>query len=320
MKFLRFLRVVCLAALVSIPVFWIQFGSEPFTDLVRFVAGTPYDRYALSLKWSRAAGSEASRAWLEAAKTAVATPMRLTRSHHVFRFDADTPSAGAFAVTLRRGQRYVVETKIDGAAGDPIFVNLLRREGTTIDSIAYAPESGGRIDVEIEADGEYIVRVQPALRAGADIALTMRIEPTLRLPVQQATRRSIGSVYGDPRDGGRRDHHGVDIFASRGTPVVAAASGIVTRVGTNGLGGNVVWITRPMRGEAHYYAHLDRQLVTVGTRVQAGDVIGLVGNSGNARSTPPHLHFGIYAPGGAVDPLPYIVGSQPGEPDTARPT
>jgi murein DD-endopeptidase MepM/ murein hydrolase activator NlpD len=98
----------------------------------------------------------------------------------------------------------------------------------------------------------------------------------------------------------------VDIFARRGTPVLAAGSGIVTRVGTNGLGGKVVWIARPTRGEAHYYAHLDRQLVTVGTRVQEGDVIGFVGNTGNARFTPPHLHFGIYTSGGAVDPLPYI--------------
>ncbi|MBI4485879.1 MAG: M23 family metallopeptidase [Acidobacteria bacterium] len=83
-------------------------------------------------------------------------------------------------------------------------------------------------------------------------------------------------------------HHGVDIFAPRGTPVLAAAGGIVTSGGTSSLGGNVVWIARPGRREAHYYAHLDRQLVTPGTFVEAGDVIGTVGNTGNARGTLPH--------------------------------
>lgn len=306
MQFIRFVRVVCVGVLVTMPVVALQFGTTPFTDLVRFVTGSPHDRYAVALKWGPAGSTAAARAWLHAAEMSLATPGRLKASHQAFRFESDVPSAGAFAVTLRRGQRYIVEGEIDGAAGEPVFIDLLRDEGPRVASLAHAAEPEGSIDVEVEADGEYIVRVQPALHVSADVALTMRTEPTLRLPVEQANRRSIGSLYGDPRDGGRRDHHGVDIFAKRGTPVIAAASGVVTRVGTNGLGGNVVWIARPMRGETHYYAHLDRQLVTVGTRVEAGDVIGLVGNTGNAQSTPPHLHFGIFTPGGAVDPLPYI--------------
>jgi hypothetical protein len=88
--------------------------------------------------------------------------------------------------------------------------------------------------------------------------------------------------------------------------VVAAADGRVSSVGTNNLGGNVVWI-RASRGQAHYYAHLDEQLVSAGTEVQAGDAIGTVGNTGNARTTAPHLHFGIYGRGsGALDPFPFI--------------
>jgi uncharacterized protein YgiM (DUF1202 family) len=55
-----------------------------------------------------------------------------------------------------------------------------------------------------------------------------------------------------------------------------------------------------------YYAHLDSQTVSTGQDVKLGDTIGLVGNTGNAINTPPHLHFGIYARGGAVDPLPFI--------------
>jgi hypothetical protein len=55
-----------------------------------------------------------------------------------------------------------------------------------------------------------------------------------------------------------------------------------------------------------YYAHLDEQLVREGQIVNKGDVIGLVGNTGNAEKTSPHLHFGVYVQGGPVDPLPFV--------------
>ena len=306
MKILQFLRVVCLAVLVSTLVVSLQFGIDPMRDLVRYVSGSPHDRYAVMLTWGPHAGTPSAQAWLHSAEGSVAAAVALKGSTQTVRFEGDAPSAAAFAVTLRRGQRFVVEPAIDAAADDRVFIDLLRRDESSVASVAYATEPGAAMEVEIERDGEYVVRIQPELGAAAVVALSTRMEPTLRLPVEQSGRRSIGSLYGAPRDGGRRDHHGVDIFAKRGTPVVAASSGIVTHVGTNGLGGKVVWISRPMRGEAHYYAHLDEQLVTVGTHVEEGDVIGRVGNTGNARSTPPHLHFGIYTPGGAVDPLPYL--------------
>ena len=109
------------------------------------------------------------------------------------------------------------------------------------------------------------------------------------------------------RDGGVRDHRGIDIFAPRGTPVVSATGGWVSGVQTTPLGGRVVWVWDPSGGRSLYYAHLDEQLVTAGQRVAAGDLLGRVGNTGNARSTPPHLHFGIYVRGeGPVDPLPFV--------------
>jgi hypothetical protein len=124
--------------------------------------------------------------------------------------------------------------------------------------------------------------------------------------VRGGRERDIGSTFGDPRDGGARAHHGVDIFAPRGTPVLAADSGITRRVGTNARGGNVVWL-RDHRGHSLYYAHLDRHAVVEGVRVEIGDTIGFVGNTGNARSTPPHLHFGIYRRGeGPIDPWWFV--------------
>jgi SH3-like domain-containing protein len=124
--------------------------------------------------------------------------------------------------------------------------------------------------------------------------------------VGNGRERDIGSPYGAPRDGGERDHHGIDIFAPRGTPAVAVSEAIVTRVQTTARGGNVVWL-RDARGNRLYYAHLDHQAVAEGMRVLPGDTIGYVGNTGNARTTPPHLHFGVYRRGeGPVDPYWFV--------------
>jgi hypothetical protein len=116
----------------------------------------------------------------------------------------------------------------------------------------------------------------------------------------------VGSRFGVDRDGGARRHHGIDIFAPRGTPVIAARAGVVRRVEVTGIGGKVVWLTDD-DGNRLYYAHLDTQAVTGGQRVELGDTLGTVGNTGNAITTPPHLHFGIYRRGdGPVDPWWFV--------------
>ncbi|HMB93009.1 MAG TPA: M23 family metallopeptidase, partial [Rhodothermales bacterium] len=139
---------------------------------------------------------------------------------------------------------------------------------------------------------------------GGRFQVTIQTEASLAFPVAGKNSSAIRSVFGDPRDGGRRRHHGVDIFAPRGTPVLAAADGVVSRVRNGGLGGKTVWL-RDRDGNNLYYAHLESQLVTAGMRVSVGDTVGLVGNTGNARTTPPHLHFGIYR-NGPMNPYPFI--------------
>jgi hypothetical protein len=86
--------------------------------------------------------------------------------------------------------------------------------------------------------------------------------------------------------------------------VIAVANG-VAQPGTNGLGGNVVWLRGASQPRTFYYAHLDRWAIAGVTTVAAGDVLGYVGNTGNAQSTAPHLHFGIYERG-AIDPAPFL--------------
>ena len=156
-----------------------------------------------------------------------------------------------------------------------------------------------------EQPGEYALQIVPTIGSQGRLDISIRSEPRFHFPVQTDKKKPVQSFFGAPRDGGRRRHEGVDIFADRGTPVVAAISGRVTRVGESKLGGNTLW----MRGEglSFYYAHLDTVSARTGQKVSPGDVLGTVGNTGNARTTPPHLHFGIYQRGkGAIDPLPLI--------------
>ncbi|HVF40625.1 MAG TPA: M23 family metallopeptidase [Gemmatimonadaceae bacterium] len=125
--------------------------------------------------------------------------------------------------------------------------------------------------------------------------VTSRPPSEVPIPVQGVRKRQIPNTWGAPRSEGR-SHKGVDIFATRGTPVISATGGIVLRVGTNRLGGQVVNVLGPGR-QVHYYAHLDSYgSFRPGDVVRAGDVIGYVGTTGNARGTPPHLHYGVYDP------------------------
>jgi murein DD-endopeptidase MepM/ murein hydrolase activator NlpD len=115
------------------------------------------------------------------------------------------------------------------------------------------------------------------------------------------------SSYGFPRSGGRL-HQGNDIFAPYGTPLFACERGVVTKMGTDSLGGIKLWISGES-GTSYYYAHLSAFAIGVvdGTVVEPGTVVGFVGNTGNAISTPPHLHFEIHPGGGpAIDPYPIL--------------
>jgi murein DD-endopeptidase MepM/ murein hydrolase activator NlpD len=131
-------------------------------------------------------------------------------------------------------------------------------------------------------------------------------DDALLMPVAGMLVAEVADSWGAPRSNGRR-HEGQDLFAPLGTPVLSAVPGIVTTIGSSNLGGNVVWVTGAGR-RRYYYAHLDGVVdgLQVGDRVEAGTPLGFVGNSGNAASTPPHLHFGLYGPRGALDPLPLL--------------
>jgi peptidoglycan LD-endopeptidase LytH len=157
--------------------------------------------------------------------------------------------------------------------------------------------------------------LRPALgRAMEVVVLPFRLvrlsaqppDAVLLMPVAGAQVARITDTWGAPRPGGRR-HQGQDIFARQGTAVRSATRGYVVRMGANALGGWVVLIVGA-GGRRYYYAHLDAFApdLRVGTSVTPETIIGFVGNTGNAARTPPHLHFAVYAVGGAVNPLPML--------------
>lgn len=137
------------------------------------------------------------------------------------------------------------------------------------------------------------------------LSLLQQDPPTENSLPNPLPEQGLVDTWGAARSQGRT-HEGIDIFAPRGTPIQSTTQGIVSKVGNNNLGGRVVVVVGP-GGAGHYYAHLeDYADIAVNDWVNAGDIIGYVGDSGNAKGTPPHLHYGIYINGRAVNPYPLM--------------
>lgn len=210
----------------------------------------------------------------------------------------------ALEFTVIAGRRIKIE--IEYGSGRKIFADLFRADSAGLQIISEADTTKNILETPAVTGGMYVVRLQPQPGYDSIYNFTLSTEPILSWPVKDDASQAIGSSWGADRDGGRRSHQGVDIFAKRGTPLVAAADGYVHRVTTNNLGGKVIFMRPEGLPISLYYAHLDSQIIASGTSVKQGEIIGTVGNTGNAANTPPHLHFGIYAKGGAIDPVGFL--------------
>jgi len=135
---------------------------------------------------------------------------------------------------------------------------------------------------------------------------------TLRMPVVGVASYNLDDSWHAPRDGGSRLHKGIDIFAPKGTQIVAVADGIISYIGDQPKGGHCLWLTTE-NGASFYYAHLDRWAPGMyeGMEVQSGDLLGFVGNTGNAIHTPSHLHFGISSNDEMINPYPLLTKATP---------
>jgi peptidoglycan LD-endopeptidase LytH len=224
-------------------------------------------------------------------------------------FASDKVEAHVYQLSLERGEKLIWQFSRLDTADSRLYASLERREQnaqewSTITELEADDATKSQV---VSKAGDYRIVLQPELFAHAEYSLAMANGGSLPFPVEGAAQRDIGSFFGVDRDGGARKHHGVDIFAERGTPVTAVIDGYV-RTGTSARGGEHVWLSGSMIGfgsARYYYAHLDSFAVESGNRVKKGDILGYVGNTGNAITTPPHLHFGIYS-GGPVDPAPFL--------------
>lgn len=276
------------------------------------LAGLGSDRAAPLHEWVNGA----DRAVLE--PTPVALPFEIAQD-----LATSEPGAEGYLFSAESGRRLQIELlRENGAERSEVFVDLFRLDRGLpryVSSTMALPTAGAaarsqQVSMDVSGDSDFIVRVQPGLEEQEGrYRLAIGLEPQLHFPVVGHGTGSIQSGFGASRDGGTREHHGVDIFAPRGTPVLASLDARVRRVDVTDLGGKVVWL-EPLFGNTRlYYAHLDSQSVEAGQYVFAGEVIGTVGNTGNARTTPPHLHFGVYIRnrGGPRDPYPFLKQTSP---------
>ncbi|MFL5539585.1 MAG: M23 family metallopeptidase [Longimicrobiaceae bacterium] len=137
---------------------------------------------------------------------------------------------------------------------------------------------------------------------GRELVLSVRpkearkaAEREIVIPVAGVRRAELRDSFHAPRSGGRQ-HLGIDIMAPEGTPVLAAAGGVIVKRDSSGLGGISLY-ERGMDGTTlYFYAHLSRYAPAIdeGDLVRQGDVIAYVGHTGNASASAPHLHFGVY--------------------------
>jgi murein DD-endopeptidase MepM/ murein hydrolase activator NlpD len=162
----------------------------------------------------------------------------------------------------------------------------------TVTTVALTASSG-------DAHARFLDGQRPLSRAPAEIEQPVDADPPLLDACPLAGPATFEDSWGWARSGGR-SHEGVDMIAERGTPVIAVRDGDAI-FKTSRLGGRAVWITAD-NGDRFYYAHLDGW-EGESRRVEAGEAIGYVGSSGNARG--PHLHFETLPGNNVENPYPH---------------
>ncbi|WP_439557110.1 peptidoglycan DD-metalloendopeptidase family protein [Dyadobacter sp.] len=285
---------------------------------------TPKEFYERDLLKAKLEKTPAGQTWFRVGEAVLKDSIFSIAPYQERFYLGDSIPAQAIRLKIPEGRRLVITPIREHAdTASHLFLELYKIKGNgKTQRLDYLGKDGQSLTYTNYEQDTLLLRLQTGLNEKLAVTLSLSTLPSLSFPVAGHGMSSLISFWGADRDGGIRSHEGVDIRAKRGTPVVAAQDGFVTQTGTNNLGGKVVFLSSLSSPYSLYYAHLDSQLVASGQRVTLGDTLGLVGNTGNAITTAPHLHFGIYMRGqGAVNPLPFINDRKeklPGLPETSK--
>ena len=274
-----------------------------------FKKASAHESYSNALSDAGLKKTQLGTAWFNAAARSLQQPSVIALPFkETGYFAAERPTAAGYIFDVNRGDKVIVQINTLPATGFKFFAEIWQTaEPGVAASLLTATDTLTRnLQVNVRKNGKFVIRLQPELLQGVEYTITITTAPSLAFPVDKSGNPKLISLWGVPRDGGARLHEGVDISARHRTPALASADGIISRVTENEIGGKVVFLTDNDFGYNIYYAHLDEQFVRPGQKVKAGEQIGLVGNTGNAKNTIPHLHYGIYTNRGAIDPLAFI--------------
>ena len=278
-----------------------------FTSCQTIFNISPYESYVKSLETSGISKSSMGKKWISSGQNALLNPnesVKFPFKSEIF-FREIAPNAISYRLKYQEYAKLTVKITSKGKDNNGVYVDIFednpnrsRVKNFYVKDTIFVYEDNNTQNL--------ILRIQPQLLVNQYVIDEIIENPKLALPVKNGSNKDIQSFWGVERDGGQRRHEGVDIFNKKGTPIVAVENGTIARVETNILGGKVVWQRLNLFGQSIYYAHLDSQAVSAGQAVKKGDVVGFMGNTGNAKYTASHLHFGIYTGSGAIDPLLYI--------------
>lgn len=316
-----------------------------------FLPTDSHEEYAEALTALELEDTAMGRQWLTAGDpSSNPTALSLLPFQERRKFDPAVPDAAYYLIEGLRGQVISIDIETDSKAGyfadlfgldSEFYPEGSPEEGwenRAFDKVAAAahteaetanPKAAGgadrssdpgadsaltgssRLVLEPRTHRFYLLRLQPRLLEEAEFIITFNSGPLLSWPLPDSDTRDVKSFFGASRDGGDRVHHGIDIFAPRGTPVLAVDNTSIYRVQIRERGGNTVFLRDEERGLIYYYAHLDEWAEDIEAlmMVPEGKELGTVGNTGNAGWSPPHLHFGIYQTSwrSALDPWYFFI-------------
>ena len=279
-----------------------------FTSCQTIFNISPYESYVKSLETSGISKSSMGKKWISSGQNALLSPnesVKFPFKSEIF-FREIIPTAISYSMKYQENAKLTFKISSKGKDNNGVYVDIFENNPTK-SRIKNFYVKDTIFVYEDNNTQNLILRIQPQLLVNQYVTVEIIENPKLAFPVKNGINKDIQSFWGVERDGGIRKHEGVDIFNKKGTPILAVEDGTIARVETNILGGKVVWQRLGMFGQSIYYAHLDSQTVSTGQTVKKGDIVGFMGNTGNAKFTPSHLHFGIYTGSGAIDPLLYIL-------------